>query len=49
MAEVRDVDNEPLVHLVGGNIVETLVSHDIIGRLILLSARSPGLSKGNNI
>ncbi|OQR83152.1 ion channel [Achlya hypogyna] len=48
VAEIRDVDNEPLVHLVGGNIVETLVSHDIIGRLILLAARSPGLSKVYN-
>ncbi|EQC38472.1 hypothetical protein SDRG_04180 [Saprolegnia diclina VS20] len=45
VAEIRDVDNEPLVHLVGGTFVETLVSHDIIGRLILLAARSPGLSK----
>ncbi|CAK4086153.1 unnamed protein product [Aphanomyces euteiches] len=48
VAEVRDIDNEPLVHLVGGSIVETLVSHDIIGRLILLSARSPGLSRVYN-
>ncbi|KAF0697521.1 hypothetical protein As57867_011786, partial [Aphanomyces stellatus] len=48
VAEVRDIDNEPLVHLVGGSDVETLVSHDIIGRLILLSARSPGLSRVYN-
>ncbi|OQR88605.1 ion channel [Thraustotheca clavata] len=48
VAEIRDVDNEPLVHLVGGNIVETLVSHDIIGRLILLAARSPRLSQVYN-
>ncbi|RHY33151.1 hypothetical protein DYB34_001117 [Aphanomyces astaci] len=48
VAEIRDIDNEPLVHLVGGSIVETLVSHDIIGRLILLSARSPGLSRVYN-
>ncbi|ETW07552.1 hypothetical protein H310_02039 [Aphanomyces invadans] len=48
VAEIRDIDNEPLVHLVGGTIVETLVSHDIIGRLILLSARSPGLSRVYN-
>ncbi|RHY88647.1 hypothetical protein DYB26_016022 [Aphanomyces astaci] len=49
VAEIRDIDNEPLVHLVGGSIVETLVSHDIIGRLILLSARSPGLSRGKKM
>ena len=45
VAEVRDVDNEPLVKLVGGNIVETLVSHDVLGRLMLMSVRQPGLAK----
>ncbi|RHY18381.1 hypothetical protein DYB25_004562 [Aphanomyces astaci] len=46
VAEVRDIDNEPLIALVGGGIVETLVSHDVIGRLVIMSARSPGLAKG---
>merc|ERR1719436_2112974 len=45
VCEVRDIDNEPLVKLVGGPIVETLVSHDIIGRLMLMSGRQPGLAK----
>ncbi|RHY33154.1 hypothetical protein DYB34_001119 [Aphanomyces astaci] len=45
VAEVRDIDNEPLIALVGGGIVETLVSHDVIGRLVIMSARSPGLAK----
>lgn len=45
IAEVRDIDNEPLVRLVGGGKVETLVSHDVIGRLMLMSVRQPGLAK----
>ncbi|KAF0694788.1 Aste57867_14386 [Aphanomyces stellatus] len=45
VAEVRDIDNEPLIALVGGGVVETLVSHDVIGRLVIMSARSPGLAK----
>merc|ERR1712046_96827 len=45
VAEVRDIDNEPLVKLVGGQNVETLVSHDVIGRLMLMSVRQPGLAK----
>eukprot|EP00930_Biecheleria_cincta_P001560 TRINITY_DN102696_c0_g1_i1.p1 TRINITY_DN102696_c0_g1~~TRINITY_DN102696_c0_g1_i1.p1 ORF type:complete len:931 (-),score=142.35 TRINITY_DN102696_c0_g1_i1:187-2604(-) len=45
VAEVRDIDNEPLVKLVGGPSVETMVSHDMIGRLMLMSVRQPGLAK----
>lgn len=45
VAEVRDIDNEPLVKMVGGDSVETLVSHDMIGRLMLMSVRQPGLAK----
>ncbi|GMF20947.1 unnamed protein product [Phytophthora fragariaefolia] len=45
VAELRDIDNDPLVRLVGGKEVEILVSHDIIGRLVLMSARSPGLAR----
>lgn len=45
VAEVRDIDNEPLVKLVGGTAVETMVSHDVIGRLMLMSVRQPGLAK----
>ena len=48
VAEVRDVDNEPLVKLVGGADVETVVSHDILGRLMVMSARQPGLAKVYN-
>ncbi|RLN98106.1 hypothetical protein BBJ28_00011051 [Nothophytophthora sp. Chile5] len=45
VAELRDIDNDPLVRLVGGQDVEILVSHDVIGRLVLMSARSPGLAR----
>jgi len=45
VAEVLDIDNEPLVRMVGGNCLETLVSHDVIGRLMLMSARQPGLAR----
>ena len=45
VAEVRDVDNEPLVMLVGGDLVKTVTSHDIIGRLMLLFVRQPGLAR----
>jgi hypothetical protein len=48
VAEICDVDNEPLAHMVGGACLETVVSHDLIGRLMLMSARQPGLSKVYN-
>lgn len=44
MVEVCDMDNEPLVRMVGGSAVETVVSHDIIGRLMIQCARQPGLA-----
>lgn len=45
VVEIRDVDNEPLVKLVGGTMIETLVSHDMIGRLMVMSSQNPGLSR----
>ena len=44
VAELRDVDNESLVQMVGLGSVETVVSHDIVGRLMLMAARQPGLA-----
>ena len=44
VAEMRDIDNCALVELVGGSHVETVVSHDIVGRLMIQSARSRGLA-----
>lgn len=38
------MDNEPLVKLVGGDLVQTVVSHDIIGRLMIQCALQPGLA-----
>ena len=35
VCDVCDVDNEELVLLVGDGMVETVVSHDIVGRLML--------------
>lgn len=44
VVEVCDMDNEALVRMVGGSAVETVVSHDIIGRLMIQCARQPGLA-----
>lgn len=44
VAEVRDVDNEQLLQLVGGKLIETIVSHDVLGRLMLMSVRQLGLA-----
>jgi hypothetical protein len=44
VAEVCDLDNEPLVKMVGGTLVQTVVSHDIIGRLMIQCARQHGLA-----
>lgn len=45
LAEVRDIDNEPLVRTVCDEQVEIVVSHDMIGRLMVMSVRQPGLAK----
>lgn len=34
VAEISDLDNEPLVKMIGG-AVHTIVSHDVIGRLMI--------------
>jgi len=44
VCEVCDIDNEQLVKSVGKESVETFVSHDIIGRLMIQCARERGLS-----
>lgn len=45
VAELRDIDNGGLVEIVGRSKVETIVSHDLIGRLMIKCARQPGLAK----
>mmetsp|Transcript_27148 Transcript_27148/g.63449 ORF Transcript_27148/g.63449 Transcript_27148/m.63449 type:complete len:1139 (+) Transcript_27148:205-3621(+) len=44
VAELNDVDNRQIVELIGEMDVETVVSHDICGRLMLMAARHPGLA-----
>ncbi|KAM7489478.1 hypothetical protein LguiB_026962 [Lonicera macranthoides] len=45
VVELSDLDNEILVKLVGGDLVETVVAHDVIGRLMIQYARQPGLTQ----
>lgn len=42
---MSDLDNEPLVKLVGGELIETVVAHDVIGRLMIQCALQPGLAQ----
>ncbi|KAL0682501.1 hypothetical protein Bca4012_049348 [Brassica carinata] len=45
VVEMCDLDNEPLVKLVGGERIETVVAHDVIGRLMIQCALQPGLAQ----
>ncbi|KAL2623237.1 hypothetical protein R1flu_003442 [Riccia fluitans] len=45
VVELSDLDNEQLVKLVGGDLIETVVAHDVIGRLMIQCARHPGLAQ----
>eukprot|EP00947_MAST-08B_sp_MAST-8B-sp1_P004394 g4394.t1 len=40
VAEIRDIDNEALFKVVGGDKVETVVSHDIVGQMLVHCARN---------
>jgi len=44
VVEMQDVDNRELVNMVAPEIAEVIVAHDIIGRLMIQCARSPGLA-----
>eukprot|EP00961_Rhodomonas_salina_P252680 3415461-Rhodomonas_salina.4 len=44
VVEMQDVDNRDLVNMIGGNMVEVIVAHDVIGRLMIQCARAPGLA-----
>eukprot|EP00873_Tetraselmis_striata_P002629 jgi/Tetstr1/422893/TSEL_013677.t1 len=45
VCEVCDIDNEPLIEMVASSHhVETVVAHDVIGRLMIQSRRQPGLA-----
>jgi hypothetical protein len=43
--DVCDIDNEELVNLVGEGMVETCVSHDVVGRLMLQCSLRAGLAQ----
>ncbi|XWS40389.1 hypothetical protein CRYUN_Cryun18bG0137000 [Craigia yunnanensis] len=45
VVEMSDIDNEPLVKLVGGDRIETVVAHDVIGRLMIQCALQTGLAQ----
>lgn len=49
VVEMSDLDNEPLVKLVGGELIETVVAHDVIGRLMIQCALQPGLAQVSHI
>lgn len=44
VAEACDIDNEPLMRLVGGAKLATVVSHDVTGRIMLQCALQQGLA-----
>lgn len=48
VVELRDIDNKELVFLVGKEQVEVMVSHDVIGRLMIQCARQQGLAQMYN-
>ena len=44
VVEVQDIDNKELFPLVAPDFAEVVVTHDIIGRLMIQCARCPGLA-----
>ena len=44
VAKPQDIDNAPLAKMAGGDDVEIIVSHDRIGSVMLIAARSPWLA-----
>eukprot|EP00961_Rhodomonas_salina_P070514 946516-Rhodomonas_salina.1 len=44
VVEMQDVGNRDLVNMIGGNMVEVIVAHGVIGRLMIQCARAPGLA-----
>ncbi|XP_048129015.1 ion channel DMI1-like [Rhodamnia argentea] len=45
VVEMSDLDNEPLVKLVGGDLIVTVVAHDVIGCLMIQCALQPCLAQ----
>ena len=44
VVEVTDVDNREIFYLVGKDMVETVVAHDVMGRLMIQCSLQAGLS-----
>ena len=44
VVELQDIDNLAMTKLVGKEDIEVIVSHELIGRLMLLAARSPWIA-----
>ena len=44
MRQVAERDADQLVRLVGGAGTETIVAHEVLGRLMIQCARQPGLA-----
>mmetsp|Transcript_50437 Transcript_50437/g.93802 ORF Transcript_50437/g.93802 Transcript_50437/m.93802 type:complete len:1373 (+) Transcript_50437:93-4211(+) len=45
IAEVMDMDNKPIIQISGGNLVELVVVHDIIGRMLAKSTMQPNIRR----
>jgi hypothetical protein len=45
IAEVMNMDNKPIIQISGGSIVELVVVHDIIGRMLAKSTMQPNIRR----
>jgi len=45
VAELRDNDNKPIIEVSGGSLVELVVVHDIIGRMLAKSTVQPNIRR----
>lgn len=45
VVELADTSNVELIGIVGGSTVETIVAHDMIGRMMIHCAKHPGISQ----
>ncbi len=44
VCELRDIDNRDIIEIVGGSLVECIVAHDVIGRIMIQAAMQPGIA-----
>jgi len=45
VAELRDNDNKPIIEVSGGSLVELVVVHDIIGRMLAKATVQPNIRR----